>query len=197
MRKINLPSTDTISFTFDPREQQYSGIIMPDGTHQSTIGNLDPEYKKQLEVARFNGAQILWSTIYIEKIMDRIITNYFIGPFSGPSKKRDLFESELIKTSFLQFSTKKHLTEKISKILSVPKSHERDKLQGTLKSIMLWRNSFAHGTLVLDVKKGVILRYYSGGQKEDNLNDKYWETVESVFINCHQLLTQIENTTNK
>lgn len=195
MKKINLPTTNTVSFTLPSIDQPYSGILMPDGNQHMPIGNLDKENFEALETARLNGGNILWATSCMEKTLDNIITNYFLGPFSGPSTKRELFESELIKTSFFQFNTKKHLVEKISQHYLTGKSkiNTKSKLQNNLKSIMTWRNAFAHGTLVLDSRKGVLLRHYSGAQKEEILNDQFWDTVECVFNSCHELLKEIEN----
>jgi hypothetical protein len=199
MKKISLPGTNTVSFTLPPIDQSYNGILMPDGNLHISIGNLDSKHFDALETARLNGGTILWATSCVEKILDNIIVNYFLGPFSGPSTKRELFESELIKTSFFQFNTKKHLVEKISRFYLTGKSkgNDKNKLQNNLKSIMDWRNAFAHGTLILDSKSGVLLRYYSGAQKEETLNDQFWETVEFVFKNCNELLKDIEHISAK
>lgn len=183
MKKISLPATNTISFTINMVED--TNVVV------DSDGAIGPEQFEALEIARANGGKVLWSTMCLEKSLESIITNYFMGPLNGASARRELFESELLQTSFFQFSVKKHLIDKISKEYSVPKPKERNKLQSYLKRIMLWRNSFAHGNLVLDGERGVLLRYYSGSQREEVLNEQYWSTVESIFEQCRKLVDEL------
>jgi hypothetical protein len=189
MKKISLPATKTVSFRINMGEDA--------NVEDDSDGAIGSEQFEALEIARANGGKVLWSTMCLEKSLESIITNYFMGPLNGASARRQLFESELLQTSFFQFSVKKHLIDKISKEYSVPKPKDRNQLQSYLKSIMLWRNSFAHGSLVLDGEKGVLLRYYSGTPKEEVLNERYWNTVESVFELCRKLVDELLDESRK
>lgn len=74
-------------------------------------------------------------------------------------------------------SAKKHLIVKVAVKFYAFKGKERDRLDGYLKSIIQWRNAFAHGNLALNAAEGVILKYYSGSPKEEVLDDRFWHTL--------------------
>jgi len=193
MRRIELPATNTISFTLTQGIEGFGGIAMPDGTQHVSLGGIGEKDWENLNIARENGGKILWSTVCLEKKMEDILLTYFMGPFNGPCEKRELFTNELLQASFLQLSSKKHLISKVSNRFYSFKGKERDKLQGYLKSIIQWRNAFAHGNMTLSATEGVILNYYSGAPKSEALNDGFWKTVESAFRNCDELLNKLED----
>lgn len=170
---------------------------MPDGTRQVPLGKIGPEDFKDLEIARGNGSVILWATICLEQKMNRAITNFFLGPFNGPSAARSLFENEVISSASFPFSFKKQLIDKLCAELPDIDGRTRSKTQGCLKKIITWRNAFAHGHLQFDSKKGVLLNYYSGSPKTDTLTDAYWDEIESVFAECDGLIGAIEKRTNQ
>lgn len=192
MKKIELPTTNTVSFTVNHGSIDYGGILMPDGSQHVSLGEIGETHWENLSIARENGGKILWSTVCMEKNMEDILLSYFMGPFNGTCDKRDLLKNELLQASFLQLSAKKHLIVKVAVKFNSLKGKERDKLDGYLKSIIQWRNAFAHGSLALNATKGVILSYYSGSPKEEVLDDKFWNTVESVFNGCNELLKKLE-----
>lgn len=192
MKKIELPATNTVSFTINHVDIGYGGILMPDGARHISLGEIGEAHWEYLNIARENGGKILWSTVCMEKKMEDILLSYFMGNFNGVCDKRDLFKNELLQASFLQLSAKKHLIVKVAVKFYAFKGKERDKLDGYLKSIIQWRNAFAHGGLALNTAEGVILRYYSGSPKEEVLDDRFWHTVESVFKGCNELLKKLE-----
>lgn len=192
MKKIELPAINTVSFTLNQESLGYGGILMPDGHQHISLGEIGKTHWENLKAARENGGGILWSTVCLEKIMENILLCYFMGPFKEACDKRDLFNNELLQASFLQLSAKKHLISKVASKFYSFKGKEREKLDGHLKSIIQWRNAFAHGSLVLNGTEGVILKYYSGAPKEEVLSDSFWNTVESVFKSCDELLKKLE-----
>lgn len=196
MKIIELPTSNTVSFTLTPDESIKAGIIMPDGLKHISLGNLDPAKFKELEIARENGTKVMWATTCIEKTIDNMITSYFIGVFNGASTKRDLFRNELLQSSLFQLSLKKHLISKLSNTFFSFKGSDRDKLQNSLKNVILWRNAFAHGSLKLDSKNGVLLSYYSDSPKNVVLDDRFWNTVEATFSICKESLEKLEKIIN-
>jgi len=196
MRNIKLPATKTIIFSLSKDEIDSGGIIMPDGLIHKSMGAIDAKSHEELETARSNGGAVLWATSCLEQSLERIIVNYFMGPFEGPSHKRQLFENEVIKSSSFPFSFKKLIIQNISDSTSVIGGKDRSKLQSGLKKIMLWRNAFAHGQLKLDSKQGVILCYYSSGHQQKILSDAFWSELEATFEVCSELAKKLEDGTN-
>ena len=197
MREIKLPASNTVRFTFSGADLSSSGIIMPDSHTHKSLGGMEGDDYKNFDIARKNGGVVLWSTVCLEQTIERIILNYFIGPFYGPNTKRQQFENEVLKSSSFQLSFKKQLIHKISESVTALSGKEQSKLQGLLKKIMLWRNAFAHGSLTLDVKTGVELNYYSGGNQSICLSNDYWDAVEDSFNKCTELLKKLEDATTK
>lgn len=195
MRQITLPAPNTISFTLSAAELQSSGILMPDGHRHISMGKVEPEDFESLKIARLNGSTILWATICLEQKIERIIVNYFMGPFDGPSQKRHLFENEVIRSASFQLGFKKQLLEKISNELRVPFGKQRNKLQGALKKIIFWRNAFAHGHLKLNAQRGVVLCFYAGSHQEQVLDEDFWCAVEKTYEECDGMLNELETVT--
>lgn len=192
MKKIELPVSTTLSFKLNLSDEVGSGVLMSDGKRHISIGSIGDKDWEYLNIAKENGAKILWSTVYLEKVIEDIILAYFMGPFDGPDARRELFKNELLQASFLQLSSKKHLVSEISKNFYAFKGKKRDKLQGYLKKIIQWRNAFAHGSLSISATDGILLTYYSGSSKTEKLNNGFWNTVESVFKSCEELLKSLE-----
>lgn len=197
MRQIALPAQNTVSFTLNATELQGSGILMPDGHRHISMGKVEPEDFESLKIARLNGGTILWATVCLEQKIERVIVNYFMGPFNGPSEKRHLFENEVIRSASFHMGFKKQLLEKISNELCMPSGKQRNKLQGALKSIVSWRNAFAHGHLKLNARRGVVLCFYSGSHQEQILDEDFWRTVEKTFEECDGMLNELETATTR
>ncbi|MBC3765951.1 hypothetical protein [Neptunicella marina] len=193
MKKIKLPATNTVAFTLTPKQLEVEDIPNQDGFQSFSIGDIGEDDWRILNIARENGSKILWSTVCLEKKMEDILIEYFMGSFEGSCNKRALFKNELLQASFIQLSAKKHLISKVSNQFYAFKGKDRDRLQGYLKSIIKWRNAFAHGSLTLHATNGVLLNYYSGSPKIEPLHDSFWNTVESVFTNCNEVLEKLEH----
>ena len=149
------------------------------------------EGAKEIEVARENGAQVVYATTSIEQRLEEIILTYFFGPFVNPDDRRDFFIHNVLQSSSLQYSFKKELVSKIIEQCSLLEGKVKSKLQDNLKKIMVWRNAFAHGRLEYDNRLGCCLRYYMGTPQVLTLDDEYWSTVETQFKETDEILSEL------
>lgn len=190
MKKIKLPVLETYSVTFD-MHVALKEVSEKGKSHIESI-DLGKQSKghKEMEVARENGAQILYATTGIEKKCEDVISMYLFGPALGPNERRDLFVNELLQSSSLTFAFKKELARKIITKCDLLKGKNRNSLQGNLKKIMDWRNAFAHGHLVYNNKFGCSLSYFSSSPQSLKLDDDYWSTVENCFADTTKLLQE-------
>jgi hypothetical protein len=192
MRKIKLPTSNTVVLHVDLTKLESGAISIPYVGEGIPVGEVGQKEFKDLEIARHNGSTIIWATVCLEKKIERLIVDYFMGPFKGPCSRRHLLEIEVLQSSSFQFNFKKNLVQKISEEFSALKGKDNSKLQGYLRKIMLWRNAFAHGELKCDSKKGVVLYFYSGSQQEQRLDVSFWADVEQTFEKCGNLLNKLE-----
>jgi hypothetical protein len=183
MKKVDLPGTFTVSTPIDLS-------LTPDENGGVELGGMDADGYEKLEVSRGNISSIIWSAICLENLIEDVITNYFFGEFCGPDSKRHLFQRELLQSSSMQFSFKKNLLNKICDQRDDISGKKSSKLQGSLKRVMQWRNAFAHGKLSYDTKKGVVLSYFSGDHKTQNLDEKFWDSLEQDFKLSEELLKE-------
>lgn len=193
MKKIDLPIVNTARFKIDIDALNNANNISSNSlTSTIPLGNIGEKNWQDLQITRENGNQIICCTVNIEKDIEEIMLSFFMGSVPELNEKRELFKSELLQTSFLTFSAKKHIVMKIAEKTSSYKERDRNKLQSYLKSIMSWRNAFAHGELIVDATTGIHLEYYSGGKKSDVLDVGYWNTIESIFKNCDKTLKSLK-----
>mgnify|MGYP000063289349 CR=1 FL=1 len=189
MKKIELPITQTVSATFK---------FSSEGIFENDIADMmNEEIQEKMHIARENGGKILYAATSIEQELERFLMTYFMGPFHEPDERRNLFENELLKSTMLSFSDKKSLFLKVLNSKSFIKGKEKDQLTTQLKSIMDWRNAFAHGKVQHNTEKGCSLKYYSGNHTEQVLDDKFWDTVISIFESCKQLLKKSQENMSK
>lgn len=190
MKDIKLPLTQTVSLTIDTHDLDYSNAVEnEDGYLVVPLGTaINGEISENMEKARANGGKVLYATTSIEQQLEGLLLRYFMGPFVKHDHRRDVFEREILQSSALSFSSKKELISKLVNHDDLLKGKKKNKLQSALKSIMEWRNAFAHGKVQHDNKKGCFVKYYSGGSKELNLTDDFWSELEAVFKDCSELI---------
>jgi hypothetical protein len=198
MKEITLPITQTFSLPLDIAA--FKRILAGEDKQQGgPLGTITIGEKEWLEIntARRNGGTILYATTSIEQKMEFVLLNYFMGPFIRHDPKREMFEQEILKSTALSYSSKKELVVKIITEGELLKGKKKNTVQTHLKSIMEWRNAFAHGKILHDAKMGCTLEYYSGRKQKLHLSDKYWGEVESCFKECDAHLDeaarQLEN----
>lgn len=194
MREINLPISQTFSLTVDPNKLDFENAEEVDGVKQVYLGNIvNAKKNEEIETARLNGGKVLYATTSIEKLIERLLVLYFIGPFQGHDERRVLFENELIQSSSMSFKFKKELVKKVIDQHDLMKGKAKNKLQGYLKDIMTWRNAFAHGHIKFNDPKGCVVEYYSSGLQELYLTDEFWAKLEKSFEECEKLLKTIDS----
>ena len=190
-KKITLPKPQVFSLTLDTKNIRPEQIVEVDSRKGIFVGSVDfGEGNKELNVVRENGAQIVYATIGIEKLLEDLILIYFFGPFFGPDERRDFFVHNLLQSSSLEFAFKKELTLKIINKSSLLSGKKKSTLQTNLKNINVWRNAFAHGRLEHDNLSGSLVRYFSGTEQILRLDDEYWTTVENCFKETHSALKE-------
>jgi hypothetical protein len=194
MRDINLPITQTYSITIDMQNLDLSKAIdIGGGRRKVPLGTIvDGQIAAMVETARRNGGKILYATTSIEQSLESILLKYFMGPFVGHDDRRVMFEHEVLQSSALSYRTKKELVTKIINIEALLAGKKKSAVQGHLRTIMEWRNAFAHGKIQHDTQMGCFVRYYAGETKKLLLSDKYWDEVEKTFKECVELLKEAE-----
>ncbi len=177
MREVNLDVGHTVSIPL-PLDQLAN---LPNDDSKS-FGAVDiGESAKEIAIARLNGGKILYSAIDITQRIEDIICDYLFGTSISPSKEKNFFNNEIIQTSSLTFQFKKEVLKKMIKSEEYLEGKAKGGFYRNLDQIMTWRNAFAHGKLVFNIKRGVLLGYYSGERKELLLDNKFWNLVEETF----------------
>jgi hypothetical protein len=192
MREITLPTTQTFSMPLDL--DVLRSTFAGDGRHQGvTLGTMVVNEKvlSEIATARKNGGAILYATTSIEQKMEYMLLDYFMGPFIRFDARREMFGREILKSTALSYSDKKELVVKVITEGELLLGKKKNIVQKHLKSIMEWRNVFAHGKILHDSKMGCILEYYSGHKQKLYLSDKYWNEVETCFKECDALLDEV------
>ncbi|MBN1359197.1 MAG: hypothetical protein JW993_01325 [Sedimentisphaerales bacterium] len=194
MKKIRLLKTQGFTTTIDRHNIPKDQVSEIDGKMIVKLPTIDiAAGNKELDVARDNGAEIVYATTSIEQKLEDVLLTYFFGPFVGPDPRRDFFVYNVLQSSGLQFSFKKGLVCKIAAECDLLEGKTRSTLEGHLKKIMDWRNAFAHGRLQHDAQRGSSLRYYMGSPQVLALTDEYWSTVEKCFEETHAILSEVRN----
>lgn len=187
LREINLPLQNTFSFDAMIRESEDGYVTLVADTRSADIG------MQELNVARRNGGHIIVATTSVEAQLEKAIEVYFMGVYELADDRRHFFVTEILQTSSFTFNTKKQLLTKIVNSTEALRGKDKSRLGGSLKSIMDWRNMFAHGKLVHEAKRGCVLRYYSGQPKEQVLDEEFWTSVESEFKKALELMAKLQS----
>jgi len=198
MKEINLPITTTYSIECQVKDLPSEGVLNQSSRTTIPLGSINiADHEGDGDIARANGGKILYATTSIEKRLEKIISDYIFGLYLSENKRRAFFENELLKASILQLSFKKQLVKKIVQQGKYLKGKERESLEKKLADILKWRNAFAHGTLKCDNHGKWILKYYSNGNKAQNLDDAFWDRVVRTFENCNESLRKIDGALSK
>ena len=193
MREINLPISNTFSLTVQMNKLDLKNAKQEGDAFLVPLGNVvDPSKNKDIEISRLNGGKVLYATTSIEKITEKILIQYFIGPFQGHDERRVNFENDVIQSSSFSYSFKKELIKKIVVQHDLLNGKQKNKLNKYLKDIMVWRNAFAHGNIKFNDPKGCLIEYYSGKKRELYLTDQYWTLVENTYSDCETLLKLLD-----
>lgn len=190
MKEIDLPISQTVSITVDPRNIDMSNAVdIGGGRLVVPLGTLiDETISTTVATARQNGGKVLYATTSIEQQMESLLLEFFMGSFEGHDDRRELFEREVLQSSALSYNAKRALVTKIVNQRALLEGREKSSLQALLRRIMEWRNAFAHGKIQHDSRAGCFIKHYSGEAKTLALTDAYWEDVERAYNDCSSLL---------
>jgi hypothetical protein len=184
-----------LSLTVQTKNIGSEGVVQMGEHLVAPLGDLvTPEKIEEINnTARLNGGKILYATSSIDKMVERILVRYFIGPFKGHDERRVIFENDVIQSSSFSYSFKKELIKKIVNKHDLLKGKQKNNINGYLKNIMSWRNAFAHGHIKYNSPKGCLIEYYSGHKKELYLTDEFWGEVEKTYIECESILKLLDD----
>lgn len=167
MKEFQFPRAIKVRINLDQ-----SGVSRPNFAHD------------ELAIIEKNGAAILSATVAIEELMIEAISGHL---FHGENEKRHFFAGEVMGTSDFSFAAKRRVFGRLLEHFGLLRPEDIRRLKANLSNIMLWRNAFAHGQVMLDAHKGHVLQYYSGGHKELILDDSFFEKAENTFRECLHL----------
>lgn len=194
MKRIKLSMDTTLFCQVDLKNIDSQNIQVIDGRKFISFPKIDVSAgHKEVEIARDNGAQIVYGLLSIEHKINSILAEYLFGPTLGsPKPQKDFFVNEILQSNKFDYSFKKELFIKIMNDHNLLIKEDRGILQENLKKIMTWRNAFAHGFLSADNLQECYLKYYSGGNKSIVLNDDFWTEVEVCFQQINELFKKLK-----
>lgn len=196
MKEIKLPSNQTIAFSLKPEDLDWEKIAqageypLDDGKSLPFKNTFDKSSLRDLEVARNNGGKVLYATTSIEKQVEKILLKFFMGHLKVSDLRSHLFENEILQSSALTLSAKRLLLDRVINDAGLLQGKKKTKYQAAIKKVIQWRNMFAHGNFIHHNIDGVIVSYYSGGPQIESLTDGFWESLESTYRLCFDLLSE-------
>lgn len=138
----------------------------------------------EMAVIEKNGTEILSAMVMIEERIIEAVSKILFAGTSQNSDYRGFFVSEIVGTSDFSFSFKRRVFTRLREQFELLERDKIKSLKSDLNKLMSWRNAFAHGQVLHDQHDGYVLQYYSGGHKEQVLNDEFFETVDNTVRNC-------------
>ena len=138
----------------------------------------------------YNKIQVMNCFASIENYLNELITHEIIGGYS-PERAKQIakFNSKILHTSWFNFNEKRKMVIEILSREEMSKT-EKDNIDKSLRRIMSYRNSLAHGQFSTDGKTSK-LDYYEGDAKEQILNDEYWLKVKTHFDYVFDLMLKV------
>ena len=170
MKELSFPKTVTLRLKVD-----HLGPLHLD--HPTDLS-------EEMAVIEKNGSEILSAMVVIEERIIDAVSKILFGETGGKGNFKDFFVGEIIGTSDFSFSFKRRVFTRLLEQFELMEKDEVKALKADLNRLMIWRNAFAHGQVLHDQHDGYVLQYYNGGKKEQVLDDKFFETVDSTVRNC-------------
>ncbi len=148
-------------------------------------------------------AEVIEAATIVELELNEVLCDFIIG---DDHTRRDRFKSHVLTTEAFGFFQKWKLiraaidSESEWKNLSEA-SKETSRIK-ELKSLISYRNAFAHGELVVDGASGsCILHYFEGDRKTQELSNDLLQSIldeaTSVFLWLSNLNSSFDRKTNK
>lgn len=174
MKEIKLPISGTIQPT--PGQPVCVGVAMTN-----------------LEIARKNGSKIIWATLVFEKQLETIILRFF---FKEDKEKMKFFNNQILSTDWFTLNAKRKFLLALINEKNLLMGEEKSDFEKYTKKIISFRNAFTHGDIV-EKSNGTCIAYFEGQPQERELNDEYWNTVETIFTKVTEVAKKIEEKIGK
>lgn len=196
--KFEPPVSNTVSLSIPLKQGQSIENSIGEALNGQGISLCDAEIIASITTARENGGRVLYATTSIEKKLEGILDKYFMEAYPYPNDKRELFNKEILQSPALGLNFKKEVIQKIFNQTNTLKGKEKNDFQRSMSDIVKWRNAFAHGSIAHDVdnnhNKKCLLKYYSGSNKVQELDDSFWVSLMFSFTECNALLDKANET---
>lgn len=187
-----MPITQTYSSGLDLRAVPKEAVVQREGHVEIHFPQMDfGKAYEVLQTVRENGSLVVYAATSVEGQIDQILLRYFFGPASRPDSRRDFFLQNILQSESSTYAFKRNLLTKIVNQHELLVGDQKNTLDLHLKSIMTWRNAFAHGTIHYDAAHGAEIMYFSGSPRVQVLSDDFWNQVESCYNEANRLLTDI------
>ncbi len=141
-----------------------------------------------LEAARLNGLEVINATLAYEKYMEEIIQKYLF--IEQDDQRIGFFQGHMLSADWFSYSAKRKVLLGIVEEIGIFKSEDKNQFERRLRQIMSYRNAFAHGDIIVR-NNNAIISYFEGRRREDVMDDKYWESLESVYLDTWNFITDI------
>lgn len=176
MKRIELPIGPTVSFTISFNPSPGVGV--------EEMGSIDgATMTPDLETAKYNGGMFIWAASEVETRLNDLIAKALFppSPMGKVSPQGGFFRLHFLGASHLEFAGKlKIVCSMIEERCLLPKKERLD-FEQKLRTVMRYRNAFAHGKLTFDSKKGCILSYYTGDHKKEEFNDALVDKLQDHY----------------
>jgi len=134
--------------------------------------------------------KIISGAVAIEDVIKNILLTTI---FEEISTNRELITLSILDSDWCSFGAKRKLLNVAIDTFQLFKGKEKSTLDKHLSKVMKYRNAFAHGSIIS--KDGVYyLKYFDSKSIEQELDDEFWEKIETCFMGAFTALTQAEST---
>ena len=138
-----------------------------------------------MKPVRENKLCIITCAYDIEVLLEQFIANYFFAADNSAGKRSE-FVSQILTSSWCQFSSKRKLAAYVIEQEQMLQGNERNDYDQLLQKVMSIRNAFTHGALSTDGRK-VKLSYFEGAPKQKFLTDGWLAEIEQTLGKCFSM----------
>ncbi len=163
------------------RKLQLPGFHRDESAGPSLSASDPVTWQKNIDLARENGSNMIFSATSVENLLEEIITSYLFDV--DDQAQMDFFRATILEAHFFSFHSKWKVFREILDLLREEgflESRERKEIARNTSRIIAYRNAFAHGD-IFRRNEVLYIRYFKGGVQEDELDETYWAEVEQVF----------------
>lgn len=165
--------------------------IPPGGEWKLTLEDIHELAKVRDEITKKRGV-VLSSSLLIEELLEVMITNIFFSKdIDRVTKEKELFGGAVLEREFFTFMSKWKVFRELCHHHPALNTKDHSDLLRELKEIINIRNRFAHGKVVFKEGKNPTLVYFEDGEKEQLLNDAYFEELRVKFHSVHTEMWEV------